>query len=64
MKTCTACGHEHQPALGGICIGCPCEERPDVVPVDRTRLLCWSCRGLVLELPRQGCRTHDVHEAS
>jgi hypothetical protein len=23
---CTACGHEHSPNLGGICVGCPCEE--------------------------------------
>lgn len=25
----TACGHQHAgPEAGGICVGCPCEERP------------------------------------
>jgi hypothetical protein len=27
---CEACGHQHAgPELGGICVGCPCEETPD-----------------------------------
>jgi hypothetical protein len=24
---CSACGHRHVASMGGICIGCPCEER-------------------------------------
>lgn len=31
-----SCGHEHQPSLGGICIGCPCPWRP---PAARPELL-------------------------
>lgn len=30
--SCSECGHEHQPTLGGICIGCPCEWRPPSEP--------------------------------
>lgn len=30
MRTCEACGHEHQgERLAYICIGCPCPEKPD-----------------------------------
>lgn len=27
---CTACGHSHARNMGGICVGCPCAERPPV----------------------------------